>query len=97
MAVEPAEEAWEVEVLVGPLPEPLADRLRRALMPESSSGVPGSRVEVARRPGGVVELRLEARGTSGVRATLNSHLRWVDLALRVDDLASRTGPRPSHP
>lgn len=84
---------WSAEVTVGPLGESLASRLVATLLPESGDeGVPHTRTAVELLSGGVVQLRFRAETTSALRAALNAHLRWVQLALRVDGL-SRRSPR----
>lgn len=94
----PSDGPWSAEVRIGPLPPERAGRLWASLLPESSSGVPGSPVDVGRPSPDQVELRCTADGTPGIRAALNAHLRWVDLALRTDVLAAThavSGPASS--
>lgn len=81
------------ELLLGPYPEGEAARLVSALGPESGEGVPRTRVDVEARLGGQLLLRFEAPSTSGFRAAVNAHLRWVELARRVDRLALPGGTR----
>ncbi len=81
------------EVVLGPLPAPLADRLVAALEPESDGGVPRTSVSIHHRGDGKVVLKLGAPTTAALRAALNAHLRWVGLALRVNDLSTRGHPQ----
>ncbi len=80
------------EVVLGPLSAPLADRLVAALEPESDGGVPRTSVSIQHRGDGKVVLKLGAPTTAALRAALNAHLRWVGLALRVNDLSTRGFP-----
>jgi tRNA threonylcarbamoyladenosine modification (KEOPS) complex Pcc1 subunit len=93
------EPTWEARVLVGPLAAPVQVRLTRALSPESSGPARGSRFGVRAVEGGTVELSMVTEGTPAIRAALNSHLRWVELALRVEELAEHARGRPAsdHP
>lgn len=59
----------------GDAPEVIA----QALMPEASSGVPGTKVEVSLSEG-KVRISLCAEDVSALRAAVNSYLRWVKLA-----------------
>lgn len=84
---EGAPSPWRAEVTLGPYPEVLAQHILQALLPESGEGVPGTRAEVTAGTSGEVRLTVEAPTTSGLRAALNAHLRWVDLAVRTYELA----------
>lgn len=69
-----------------PLPDPTADAIAGALAPEAARNeVPKTRGHVARVPGGV-QVRLEADDLPSLRATVNSHLRWVDAAGKAAQL-----------
>lgn len=83
-----------VEVILGPLPSALADRLVAALGPESGGGVPRTQVEIERSEATMVVLRITAPSTPAARAALNAHLRWIALALRVDQLSKRSTAVP---
>lgn len=72
-----------------PYPDPTADAIAGALAPEAARAeVPKTRGDVKRVPGGV-EVRLRADDLPSLRATVNSHLRWVDAAARAAGLASQ--------
>jgi tRNA threonylcarbamoyladenosine modification (KEOPS) complex Pcc1 subunit len=71
-----------------PFPDPLADAIAGALHPEAARNeVPKTRGHVARARGGV-QLTLHADDLPSLRATINSHLRWVDAATKAANLAS---------
>ena len=61
---------------------PQACVLRTSLAPEAGREIPRSRVSV-RGDGDVAEIVIEADDTSAIRATLNSYLRWAQVALDV--------------
>lgn len=76
-------------VLFHPAPDPTADAIAGALAPEAARNeVPKTRGRVARVPGGL-EVNLRADDLPSLRATINSHLRWVDAAARAAHLASQ--------
>lgn len=61
-----------------------ADRLFRALGPESSREVPRATASVERAGASGVRLRIAARDTGALRAALNTYLGWVQLALATE-------------
>lgn len=63
-----------------------ADAVEAALRPEMGADVPGSRAALARR-GATLDLSIEAEDAGALRAAVNSHLRWVRLALDVHRVA----------
>lgn len=66
-----------------PHPEATADAIARALAPEASQAeVPKTRGDVRAGRGGV-EIMLTAEDLPSLRATVNSHLRWVDAAAKA--------------
>ena len=67
-----------------------ADAVEAALRPELGDDVPGSR-SALRRDGATLVLDLEAEDAGALRAALNSYLRWTQLALDVQALATRRG------
>lgn len=76
-------------ILFFPHPEPTADAIAGALAPEAARNeVPKTRGHVARVPGGV-QVTLHADDLPSLRATVNSHLRWVDAAAKAAHLASQ--------
>lgn len=67
--------------------EPVADAIARALQPEAaSSEVPKTRGEI-RREGESLRVEIAADDLPSLRASVNSHLRWVDAAARAAGLA----------
>ncbi|MEW5937109.1 MAG: KEOPS complex subunit Pcc1 [Candidatus Thermoplasmatota archaeon] len=56
-----------------------SEAIAQALMPEASSGVPGTKAEVSLSQG-MVRISLCAEDISALRAAVNSYLRWVKLA-----------------
>jgi tRNA threonylcarbamoyladenosine modification (KEOPS) complex Pcc1 subunit len=67
--------------------DPLADAIARALQPEAAqSEVPKTRGEV-RRDGDAVLVDIAADDLPSLRASVNSHLRWVDAAARAASIA----------
>lgn len=72
---------WE-----GDPPEQL-DRLRRAMAPEAGDLLGKSKVELS-RTGAQLRMAITADSTPTLRAALNSYLRWLEMAVRVDELAS---------
>ena len=76
------------------MPSATARRVLDALGPESGSeGVPKTQVEVEPKGEDRLLLRAHAPTTSALRACLNAHLRWIGLALQVEEQA-RTRARP---
>ena len=70
-----------------PYPDATADAIAGALAPEAAKNeVPKTRGHVTRVPGGV-EVHLHADDLPSMRATVNSHLRWVDAAAKAATLA----------
>lgn len=66
-----------------PFPEALASAIAAALAPEASQAeVPKTRGEVAAVAGGV-RVVLHAEDLPSLRATVNSHLRFVDAAAKA--------------
>lgn len=75
-----------------PFPDALAHAIANALAPEAAghaasaspraSEVPKTRGEVRLVPGGL-EVHLTADDLPSLRATVNSHLRWVDAATKA--------------
>ncbi|MCI4331128.1 MAG: hypothetical protein L3K19_04695 [Thermoplasmata archaeon] len=61
-----------------------ADRLARALGPESTREVPRARAELTRPEPTVLRLSITARDTGALRAALNTYLGWVQLALTTE-------------
>ena len=61
---------------------PDADIVYEALRPETGRDVPKARVSmhVARNR---LTLTIDSEDTSGLRAAVNSYLRWADVAARV--------------
>lgn len=70
-----------------PLSQARADAIALALAPESAQNeVPKTRGE-ARSVAGGLEVVLHADDLPSLRATVNSHLRWVDAAMRAAAVA----------
>lgn len=65
-------------VLVGPE----AAVVRAALSPEAGRDIPKVRVAVS-GSGRRTTIRMEAEDLGGLRAAVNSYLRWADVAARV--------------
>jgi tRNA threonylcarbamoyladenosine modification (KEOPS) complex Pcc1 subunit len=61
---------------------PEAGIVRRALAPEAGRDVPKARVAVSGSRDRTT-ITIEADDTSGLRAAVNSYLRWADVAARV--------------
>jgi KEOPS complex subunit Pcc1 len=60
-----------------------ADAIARALAPEASqTEVPKTRGDV-RADGATLQVTLHAEDLPSLRATVNSHLRWVDAATKA--------------
>ena len=66
-----------------PYPDPLARAIAGALAPEAAaSEVPKTRGAPRLVDGGLL-VELEAEDLPSLRATVNSHLRWIDAAERA--------------
>lgn len=68
--------------------EKLADAVARALQVETDDAPPRCRIEVTHE-GSTLRLRILAEETRGLRAGVNSYLRWADTAIEVARLAHR--------
>lgn len=68
--------------------QPEAEAAEAALRPELGDDVPGARSSLVRR-GATLELDLEAEDAGGLRAALNSYLRWLQAASDMHALARR--------
>lgn len=64
-----------------------ADRLIRALLPESTREVPRARSSVRAGPAHDVVIEIETRDTGALRAAMNTFLGWVQLALATETVA----------
>jgi tRNA threonylcarbamoyladenosine modification (KEOPS) complex Pcc1 subunit len=89
---EGAMECWEATLRLSDWPEEKVDRLVRALQPESGEMLGKTSVHFAKEEGCIV-MRVKADSTSSLRAALNSYLKWLDMANKVDVLA-QGGPLP---
>lgn len=79
-------------ILFFPFSTDAASAIAGALAPESTrSEVPKTRGEVERTPDGV-KVTLRADDLASLRATVNSHLRWVDAAQKAAALGRRGAP-----
>jgi tRNA threonylcarbamoyladenosine modification (KEOPS) complex Pcc1 subunit len=72
---------WTVTITVRTPTDELAGWLDRALRPEVAREVPRARAELRRTDPHRVEIAIVARDTGAVRASLNTYLGWVHLAL----------------
>ncbi|HEV2316800.1 MAG TPA: KEOPS complex subunit Pcc1 [Thermoplasmata archaeon] len=71
-----------------------AERLARALRPESEREVPRARAAIDLVPPDGVRIGLRARDTGALRAALNTYLGWVSLTDRTAEVAERRPARP---
>jgi tRNA threonylcarbamoyladenosine modification (KEOPS) complex Pcc1 subunit len=90
-----AGECWEATLTLADWPEEKVDRLVRVLQPESGDMLGKTTVSFTKERGCVV-MHITADSTSSLRAALNSYLKWMDMANKVDSLA-QSGPRPVPP
>jgi len=64
----------------------LAEKLYRAILPEvATTKSKVSKVSI-RREGGALTIEIEAVTIAGVRALLNSYIRWITTSLEVVNL-----------
>lgn len=69
--------------LLFPFPSEAARAIVGALAPEAAQAeVPKTRGEIALADGGL-EVRIRAADLPSLRASVNSHLRWVDAAAKA--------------
>ena len=54
------------------------------LKPEIEEEISRIRIEMTARPG-AIKILIEAEDTSALRAALNSHLRLIDLAMKINE------------
>lgn len=71
------------------IPPARADAIHRALLPEASQAEVPKTTGAPRVADGGLAVDLDADDLPSLRATVNSHLRWVDAA----DRAARLGGR----
>jgi tRNA threonylcarbamoyladenosine modification (KEOPS) complex Pcc1 subunit len=88
---------WRAAVRVHTGDPASAERLRRALLPESRREVPRARSRVRAVAGDLVEIRIVARETGALRAALNTYLGWTDLAAATEKAARVVGRAVSPP
>jgi len=93
MGEEPIE-CWKANITLTDWPEEKVDRLVRALQPESGDMLGKTSVTFAKERGHIV-LHVMADSTSSLRAALNSYLRWLEMADKVDSLAQSDPPTHS--
>ena len=67
------------------LPERTAQNLGNVIRPETDEKHPRTRTELG-VAGGSLTLKITTDNLSGLRAALNSHLRWIDCACEVHRL-----------
>jgi tRNA threonylcarbamoyladenosine modification (KEOPS) complex Pcc1 subunit len=84
-------DGWTGTVTVRVRDPRLAERLERALWPESAREVPRARARLDRAPDDTLTLSVDARDTGAMRAALNTYLGWVHLSLAT---ARTVAPRP---
>lgn len=60
------------------------ERIRRALSVESNREIPRTKVEV--RGGDALEIKILAEDLHALRAALNSYMRWLKLAMEVEEV-----------
>lgn len=71
-----------------PFPDATADAIARALSPEAAqSEVPKTRGASRAVPGGL-QVDLEAEDLASLRATVNSHVRWIEAAAKAAALGA---------
>jgi tRNA threonylcarbamoyladenosine modification (KEOPS) complex Pcc1 subunit len=86
---------WTATVSVRVPSESLAGMLERSLRPEAEREVPRARTVLRRSLPTTVELSVEARDSGAMRAALNTHLGWIQLALasaRSAGVGAAAGP-----
>jgi tRNA threonylcarbamoyladenosine modification (KEOPS) complex Pcc1 subunit len=84
------DDAWEATIEFRRDSEAGAERLARALAPESTREVPRARATVGRPGPLLVRLTISARDTGAARAALNTYLGWIQLAISTEQrVASR--------
>lgn len=59
-----------------------AEIVARSLSPEAGRDIPGTSINVESVPGEAT-ITIEAGDVAGIRAALNSYLRWADVAAKV--------------
>jgi len=63
---------------------PRADVIERALKPESAEPMPKMSVRIS-KDGDRITLDIESQDMNGLRAAINSYLRWIDMTVRITD------------
>ncbi|GEM_PF-875903 len=66
------------------IPYEMARRIHRALSVEANREIPRTRVDV--NIGDGLEITIYAEDTHALRAAVNSYLRWLDLAIKVEEV-----------
>ena len=61
------------------------DVLEKSIAPEAATDMPRTKITVE-RVGDELIVDIEAEDASSLRATLNSYLRWLDLAIKTRDM-----------
>ena len=82
-----ATSAWSASIVVRRPDAPSAERLIRALLPESTREVPRARTNVSVREATRVVIEVETTDTGALRAAMTTFLGWVQLALATEDAA----------
>lgn len=63
---------------------PRADVIERALRPESEDTISKMSIRISKE-GDRVTLDIESQDINGLRAAINSYLRWIDMTIRITD------------
>jgi tRNA threonylcarbamoyladenosine modification (KEOPS) complex Pcc1 subunit len=79
-----AESGWAATIEIRLPSAAGAVRLARSLAPESTREVPRATARVDRPGPTVVRVTISARDTGALRAAINTHLGWVQLALATE-------------
>ncbi len=68
------------------LQHPKADVIERTIRPESAVEIPRTSVRVSRQDD-TLKLEIESGDVNGLRAAVNSYLRWVGMAAQISERA----------
>ena len=66
------------------LPPDMSERICKALNVESNREIPRTKVDIINENG--VILRISATDTHALRAAVNSYMRWLNLALDIEEV-----------
>lgn len=66
------------------LEHPKSELIENTLQPESMAGIPRTSIGLTRQ-GHELSMRIESGDVNGLRAALNSYLRWMDMTTKILD------------